>query len=149
MHPGWFISIDTLRLWLNITILYNIMFVWNVPLKTESCYDNNFVVSGGCRYEKRRCPKWRQSWHHDDSVFSVVKILLEIIAPRVAAILVHRENELMLKLPGKHAIMCHNRAGIGPVLAHYSTLGRKWTASRQVVGTYTRNVQIQGSVRNI
>ena len=46
-------------------------------LKTESCHNANFVVTGGtvsCHKDNLRCRQWRQSWHHDDSRFSVHRL---------------------------------------------------------------------------
>ena len=43
-------------------------------LKTVNCHDANFVITGGivgCRYDNLRCHQWWQSWHHDESRFSV------------------------------------------------------------------------------
>ena len=36
-------------------------------LKNKSCHDTNVVNTGGTQ----RCHQWWQSWHHDDSRFSV------------------------------------------------------------------------------
>ena len=48
---------------------------WPTSLKTKNCYDDNFVITGstcgGCCYDNLQCHKWFQSWHHDDSWFSV------------------------------------------------------------------------------
>ena len=41
-------------------------------LKTESCYDDNIVITGDtkcCRFHK-----WMQSWHHDNAWFSAFRV---------------------------------------------------------------------------
>ena len=41
-------------------------------LKTENCYDANFVVSGdtgGCHYDNFRCCQWQKSWLHNTTRF--------------------------------------------------------------------------------
>ena len=43
-------------------------------LKTERRHGANFVVTGnteGCHNDKQHCGQWRQSWHHDNTWFSV------------------------------------------------------------------------------
>ena len=40
----------------------------------RSCHDANFVVTGGtagCLYDNLQCRQWQQSWHHDNSPFSL------------------------------------------------------------------------------
>ena len=42
----------------------------NPPLKTECCYNANFVVTDGtwgCRYGNIRRQQWRPRWHHGNS----------------------------------------------------------------------------------
>ena len=44
------------------------------PLKTQSCHDAAFVVTGGITgscYDNQWCHQWWQSWHYDNSQFSV------------------------------------------------------------------------------
>ena len=44
-------------------------------LKTESCYDANFLVTGGnagCRYDNLQCHQWQQCWHNGNSQFSLL-----------------------------------------------------------------------------
>ena len=46
----------------------------SVTLKTKSCRNANFDVTGGtvgCHNDNLRCHQWRQSWHYDNSWFSV------------------------------------------------------------------------------
>ena len=46
----------------------------SVTLKTKSCRNANFDVIGGtvgCHNDNLRCHQWRQSWHYDNSWFSV------------------------------------------------------------------------------
>ena len=47
--------------------------LWVCTLNTENRYDANLVVNGGTGgfYDNQRCHQWRQSWHHDDTRFSV------------------------------------------------------------------------------
>ena len=55
-------------------------------LKTESHHDANFVVTGGtvgCLYDNLRCHQWRQSWHYDNSRFSVCDMLDVAFLPAV------------------------------------------------------------------
>ena len=43
-------------------------------VKLDSCHDANFVVTGsttGCHYDNLWCHQWRQSWHQDDTLFSI------------------------------------------------------------------------------
>ena len=45
-----------------------------IILKTESCNNANFVITdatAGCHKDKLLCHMWRQSWHYDNSRFSV------------------------------------------------------------------------------
>ena len=44
-------------------------------LETESYHDANFVITGstgGCHNDNLRCHQWWQSWHYDNSQFSVI-----------------------------------------------------------------------------
>ena len=46
----------------------------SVTLKTKSCRNANIDVTGGtvgCHNDNLRCHQWRQSWHYDNSWFSV------------------------------------------------------------------------------
>ena len=47
--------------------------LWVCRLNTENRYDANLVVTGGTGgcYDNQRYHQWRQSWHHDDSRFSM------------------------------------------------------------------------------
>ena len=53
------------------------MFIGHIrqTLKTERCHhDGNFVITGGtrgCHYDNLWCLQWWQSWHHENSGFSV------------------------------------------------------------------------------
>ena len=48
--------------------------VLRFPLKTKSCHNANFVITGGtigCHNNNLQCPQWQQSWHYENSQFSV------------------------------------------------------------------------------
>ena len=58
----------------SIVVNYSI----KVLLKTKSCNDANFVFTSGTAcilYDNQRCLQWQQSWHCDDSWFSVVLLV--------------------------------------------------------------------------
>ena len=48
-------------------------------LKNKSCHDANFVITGGTAgcYDNLQCHQWWQSWHHEDSWFSVIMFQME------------------------------------------------------------------------
>ena len=53
-----------------------------LKLKTESCNNANFVVTGdtgGCRYDNLRCHYWRQIWHYDNSWFPMKESVVCLI----------------------------------------------------------------------
>ena len=53
-------------------ITWNMSKLWS--LKTKSCHDANFVITGGtagCHYDNLQCHQLRQSWYYDESVFIV------------------------------------------------------------------------------
>ena len=59
-------------------------------LGIESCHDANFAVTigaAGCCYDNLWYHQWLQSWHHDDSVFSVVFL---------CCVLVWIDNEILV-----------------------------------------------------
>ena len=54
----------------------SVYFVPSIGLKTQSCYDANFVVSsgtGGYRHENLWCHQRRQIWHHGSCGVSVYR----------------------------------------------------------------------------
>ena len=60
-----------------------------IALKTERRHDANFVVIGGtagCHNDNLRCRQCRQSWHHDNSQFSL-QIVVVIQAFEIACVI--------------------------------------------------------------
>ena len=42
-------------------------------LKTENRHDANFVITTSCHNNTLQSHQWHQSWHHDDSWFTIVR----------------------------------------------------------------------------
>ena len=62
--------------------------------KTESCNDANFVITGGtggCHYDNLQCHQWWQSWHHNNSQFSMS---MHTDSPRVYFVMVWHKSVL-------------------------------------------------------
>ena len=85
-------------------------FIRNPTLKTKSCHNANFVATGGtvgCHIDNLRCHQWRQSWHYDNSWFSVwifyamiIRTLMMVIANKniTLFLLVYRFYQLSIFL---------------------------------------------------
>ena len=54
--------------------IYDYMHVFIIPMSSASCHNANFVITGGtggCHKDNLQCHQWWQSWHHNNSRFSV------------------------------------------------------------------------------
>ena len=53
--------------------LFSANIFFRTPLKTWSCHNGSFAVTGystGCHSNNQQCCQWWQSWHHDNSQIS-------------------------------------------------------------------------------
>ena len=74
-----FVIYDILELWRHKPQCWSVYYPgtpcpWST-MKSEGRKDANFVVTGstgGCHNDNLRCHQWRQSWHLDNSQFSVM-----------------------------------------------------------------------------
>ena len=79
-NSGWTIDFaNGFSLWHNQTLMQQLLcfFVNWIYQKTESCHDANFIIIGdirGCHNDNLWCHQWWQSWHHDNSLFSVFTV---------------------------------------------------------------------------